>query len=141
MKASVTAVLSLPFVRFAISGGLAAGINILSRIALSQIVSYQVAVTIAYLFGMTTAYVFMKLMVFEKSGQRVYQEYIRFALVNAVAFAQVWLVSMGLARYFLPAAGFGAHAETIGHVVGVLSPIATSYFLHKYFTFRGARRG
>ena len=90
---------------------------------------------IAYLFGMTTAYVLMKQMVFEKSGQRVHHEYIRFALVNAVAFAQVWLVSMGLARYLLPAIGVGTHAETIGHVIGVLSPIATSYFLHKYFTF------
>lgn len=135
MKASLTAVLSLPFVRFAISGGLAAGINILSRIALSQIVSFQVAVTIAYLFGMTTAYVLMKLMVFENSGQRLHHEYIRFALVNAVAFAQVWFVSMAVARYVLPSIGLEMHAETFGHVIGVLSPIASSYFLHKYFTF------
>ena len=127
--------LSKPFIRFAISGGIAAGVNILSRMALSHVMIYSIAVAIAYLFGMTTAYVLMKQMVFEKSGQRVHHEYIRFALVNAVAFAQVWLVSMGLARYLLPAIGVGTHAETIGHVIGVLSPIATSYFLHKYFTF------
>jgi len=135
MMGALRGLLSRPFVRFAISGGVAAGVNILSRIALSQIMPYSVAVTIAYLFGMTTAYVLMKLMVFEKSGQRVHQEYVRFALVNVVAFAQVWLVSMGLARYLLPAMGFETHAETIGHVIGVLSPIATSYFMHKYFTF------
>lgn len=127
--------LSKPFIRFAISGGIAAGVNILSRMALSQLVSYSIAVAIAYLCGMTTAYVLMKLMVFEKSGQRVHHEYIRFALVNAVAFAQVWLVSMGLARYLLPAIGLVTHAEIIGHIIGVLSPIVTSYFMHKYFTF------
>ncbi|NTA39802.1 GtrA family protein [Agrobacterium salinitolerans] len=136
MRAFVTGLLAKPFVRFAIWGGLAAGVNILSRIALSQVIPYSIAVTIAYLFGMTTAYVLMKLMVFEKSGQRVHQEYIRFALVNAVAFAQVWVVSMGLARYLLPAVGVRTHAETIGHVIGVLSPIVTSYLMHKYFTFR-----
>ncbi|MEB2848294.1 GtrA family protein [Endobacterium cereale] len=135
MKALIRHYLSKPFIRFAISGGIAAAVNILSRIAFSQVISYSVAVVIAYLFGMTTAYVLMKLMVFEKSGQCVHQEYIRFALVNAVAFAQVWLVSMALARYLLPAIGVDTHAETIGHVIGVLSPIATSYFMHKYFTF------
>lgn len=135
MKGLLRHSLSKPFIRFAISGGIAAGVNILSRIALSQVMPYSVAVAVAYLFGMTTAYVLMKLMVFEKSGQRVHQEYIRFALVNAVAFAQVWLVSMGLARYLLPAIGVEEQAEIVGHVVGVLSPIVTSYFMHKYFTF------
>lgn len=55
--------------------------------------------------------------------------------IEAVAFAQVWLVSMGLARFALPAMGFETHAEIIGHVIGMLSPVVTSYFLHKYFTF------
>lgn len=135
----MSGLLSKPFVRFAISGGLAAGVNILSRIALSQITPYSIAVTIAYLFGMTTAYVLMKLMVFEQTGKRVHEEYIRFALVNVVAFAQVWLISITLARYLLPKLGIQTQAETIGHIIGVLSPIATSYFMHKYFTF--SRRG
>jgi putative flippase GtrA len=138
MKVMFAGLLSSPFIRFAISGGLAAGANILARIALSQVAPYWGAVTIAYLFGMTTAYVLMRLMVFEKSGQGVHQEYVRFAMVNAVAFTQVWLVSMVLARYLLPVAGFEVHAETIGHIIGVLSPIATSYFMHKYFTFSNA---
>lgn len=139
MKALLSHWLSKPFIRFAISGGIAAGVNILSRIALSQVMPYSVAVAIAYLIGMTTAYVLMKLMVFEKSGQRVHHEYVRFTLVNAVAFAQVWLISMVLAHYLLPAIGVGTHAETVGHVIGVSSPIVTSYFMHKYFTF--AERG
>jgi putative flippase GtrA len=135
MKTLLANYLSRPFIRFAISGGIAAGVNILSRILLSEIMPYSIAVTIAYLFGMTTAYVLMKVMVFEASGQRVHQEYVRFTLVNAVAFAQVWLVSIGLAKHLLPMIGFESHAETVGHIIGVLSPIVTSYFMHKYFTF------
>lgn len=141
MKALLGHWLSKPFIRFAITGGIAAGVNILSRVTLSQVMPFSAAVAIAYLFGMTTAYVLMKLTVFEKSGQRVHHEYIRFALVNAVAFAQVWLISMGLARYLLPAVGIETHAETIGHVIGVLSPVVTSYFMHKHFTFRGTGHG
>lgn len=135
MRTLLANYLSKPFIRFAVSGGIAAGVNILSRILLSEIMPYSIAVTIAYLFGMTTAYILMKVMVFEVSGQRVHQEYVRFTLVNVVAFAQVWLVSIGLAKHILPMIGFESHAETGGHIIGVLSPIVTSYFMHKYFTF------
>jgi putative flippase GtrA len=63
-------------------------------------------------------------------------EYARFALVNAVAFAQVWLVSVGLARLVFPAIDFTWQAETVAHVIGVVSPIVTSYIGHKHFSFR-----
>ncbi|MCY1669363.1 GtrA family protein [Rhizobium sp. SL86] len=131
--------LNRPFIRFALSGGLAAAANILSRMALSQLTNYSAAIVIAYLIGMTTAYILMKLFVFEKSGRSVQHEYLRFGLVNLVALVQVWAVSLGLARFVFPWIGFSFHAETVAHVIGVLSPIASSYFMHKYFTFAGAR--
>jgi len=53
-----------------------------------------------------------------------------------LAFAQVWVVSVGLARVIFPAIGFSWRAETVAHVVGVLSPVVTSYVLHKRFSFR-----
>jgi len=107
--------------------------------ALSQITNYSAAIVIAYLIGMTTAYVLMKLFVFEKSGRSVQHEYLRFGLVNLVALVQVWTVSVGLARLLFPWIGFNHHAETVAHVIGVLSPIASSYFMHKYFTFSSAK--
>ncbi|SMC86370.1 GtrA family protein [Rhizobium sp. RU36D] len=139
MMDNLTAMMNRPFIRFALSGGFAAAVNILSRLALSQVTTYSVAIVIAYLLGMTTAYVLMKLFVFEKSGRSVQNEYIRFGLVNLVALVQVWAVSMALARFIFPWIGFDFHAETVAHIIGVLSPIATSYFMHKYFTFAGAR--
>jgi len=61
--------------------------------------------------------------------------------VNAVAFAQVWIVSVGLAHWVFPAIGFTWRAETVAHVVGVISPVAVSYVLHKRFSFAPQRGG
>lgn len=97
---------------------------------------YELAVAVAYLVGMATAFVLARLFVFERSGGTVGGEFTRFAMVNAVAFAQVWVVSVGLDRIVFPSIGFAWHPETIAHVVGVLSPVATSYVLHKRFSFR-----
>ena len=124
-----------PFLRFVLAGGIAAAVNILSRVALSRFMPYGPAIVVAYLIGMTTAYMLMKLFVFEESGRTVAREYIRFGLVNLVALVQVWLVSMFLVEWFFPFIGFDWHNETCAHIIGVASPILTSYAAHKYFTF------
>jgi putative flippase GtrA len=123
------------FVLFLIAGGVAAGVNILSRIALSWAMPYESAIVAAYLVGMTAAYLLNKAFVFDPSGRGVSGEYLRFALVNLIAVAQVWVVSVGLARVVFPALGFTWHSETVAHVIGVSVPIFTSYLGHKHFTF------
>ena len=123
------------FALFVLAGGAAALINILSRIALNWIMPYEVAIVVAYLCGMTAAYLFNKHFVFAASGRGVASEYVRFALVNLVAIAQVWVVSVGLARFIFPAVGFVWHADTVAHVVGVAVPVFTSYVGHKHFSF------
>lgn len=140
MRARIEALVPSSFVRFAISGGIAAVVNIIARIALSQVMSYSAAIVLAYVIGMTTAYILMLFFVFNPSGSSVANEYLRFGLVNLVALAQVWLVSVALADWLLPGIDFTWHSHTVAHIVGVLSPILTSYFGHKSFTFasRGA---
>ena len=123
------------FILFLGAGGAAAVVNILSRIALNWVMRYEVAIVVAYLIGMTTAYLLNKRFVFAASGRNVTSEYLRFALVNLAAVAQVWIVSVGLARYVFPAAGFAWHAETVAHVIGVAVPVFTSYLGHKHFSF------
>ena len=123
------------FAWFVLAGGAAAGVNILSRIALNWIMPYQVAIIFAYLCGMTTAYLLNKHFVFAASGRSIGAEYLRFALVNLAALAQVWVVSVGLARMIFPALNFSWHAETIAHVIGVAVPVFTSYLGHKHFSF------
>jgi len=101
---------------------------------------YEVAILIAYLCGMTTAYLLNRTFVFTRSGRRTFAEYVRFALVNLAAAAQVWLVSVGLARILFPLSGFAWHPETVAHVIGVMVPAYTSYLGHKYYSFAPAKR-
>jgi putative flippase GtrA len=84
---------------------------------------------------MTVAYLLNKQLVFDASGRGVTTEYLRFALVNLFAVAQVWIVSVGLARLLFPAIGFAWRAETVGHVIGVMVPVFTSYLGHQHFSF------
>ena len=108
MRSRFAALISAPFSRFMLAGGIAAGVNILSRIALSHLMSYGISIVVAYLIGMTTAYLLMRLFVFDASGSSVSHEYMRFGLVNLAALVQVWLVSEGLAVGFsLPSAFLG----------------------------------
>lgn len=129
-----------PFLRFILTGGIAAAVNVVSRLALSLVFSFQVAVVLAYLIGMTTAYGLARAFVFARSGHSMHREYARFTLVNIVALAQVWGISMGLAYWLFPILGYTFHAELTAHVLGVVSPVFTSYYGHKLFTFRKARQ-
>ncbi len=123
------------FLAFALAGGFAALVNILSRFLFSQVVAYEFAIAFAYLVGMTTAFLLNKYFVFEQSGRALWSEYSRFALVNLLALVQVWSVSMLLARIVFPYFGLTWNAETIAHIIGVLSPILVSYYFHKTFSF------
>jgi len=121
---------------FAITGGLAALVNLVSRYALSFVTTYEMAVALAYLVGMTTAFILARRFVFRASGRSWTEEYVRFGAVNIVAFVQVWIVSIGLVRLVFPGIGFHWHAEDVAHLVGVASPIVTSYYAHKHFSFK-----
>lgn len=123
------------FVLFVLAGGVAAAVNILSRIVFNWAVPYEVAIVLAYVCGMITAYLLNKYFVFEASGRAVTSESLRFALVNLAAVAQVWVVSVGLARLVFPAIGITWRADTVAHVIGVAVPVFTSYLGHKHFSF------
>jgi putative flippase GtrA len=124
------------FLRFLVVGGVAAVVNFGSRILLSEVTSFGVAVAIAYPIGMTTAYLLSKRFVFAASGRKAHDEFVRFAIVNVVAAVQVWLISVGLADYLFPYAGFAWHPEEVAHAVGVVAPTLTSYLGHRHFSFR-----
>lgn len=124
------------FGSFAVTGGLAALVNLVSRYALSYVTIYEVAVAFAYLVGMTTAFLLARRFVFAASGRSLGAEYGRFAVVNVAGFIQVWIVSVGLARLLFPKLRFDWHPEEVAHLVGVASPIAISYYAHKHFSFK-----
>ena len=127
--------LNTEFSRFVLTGGFAAGVNFLSRIGLSELMSYRFAVFVAYIIGMVTAFILSKIFVFQKSGQSTSNEFIRFSIVNIVAVIQVWLISVGLVEYGFPAINFNFHPEEVAHLIGISVPVITSYYGHKHFTF------
>jgi len=124
------------FLQFLLVGGLAAGVNFISRIGFSELVSYRVAIVLAYLLGMLTAFILSKHYVFEKSGRPFKDELRDFTIVNIFAVIQVWLISVGLAEYFFPYITFTFYPEEVAHLIGLAIPAITSYFGHKHFSFR-----
>jgi putative flippase GtrA len=88
---------------------------------------------------MVTAFALARWLVFPPSGRSTISELSWFTFVNLLAVAQVWLVSVGLAEFLFPRVGFGWHADTIAHVIGVSIPAVTSYFGHKYLSFAKRR--
>jgi len=124
------------FMQFLLVGGLAAGINFISRIGFSEFVSYRTAIILAYLVGMLTAFLLSKHYVFEVSGRPFKDELRDFTIVNIFAVIQVWLISVGLAEYFFPYISFNFYSEEVAHLIGLGIPAITSYFGHKYFSFR-----
>jgi putative flippase GtrA len=130
----------MQFLRFLVTGGIAAVVNLGSRYLLNLTMSFGVSVVLAYLVGMVTAYTLARLFVFADSEGGIGQEFTRFALVNAVALVIVWGVSVGLARGVFPAINFTWHADDLAHAIGVIIPAVTSFVGHKYFTFRPKNR-
>ena len=127
------------FVGFLMTGGFAACVNLAGRWLLSRVMSYELAIVIAYLVGMVFAFILAKRYVFESGSGSVAGEFARFALVNLASFLIVFVVSVGCARALFPAIGWTWHVEDLAHVIGVLSPIALSFYGHKHFSF-GLRR-
>lgn len=127
--------MNLQFLKFLVTGGIAALVNLLSRYALNHVMSFEAAVVAAYLLGMATAYLLARHFVFDASGRSVASEVRRFVLVNLVALGFVWVISVGLARVVFPAIGMTWHADDIAHLIGVLAPAVTSYIGHRFYTF------
>ena len=127
------------FGKFLATGGVAAGVNLVTRWLFSQVMVFELAVVLAYLCGMVVAYVLARLIVFARSGRRISDEIVRFALVNLAGMAQVWLVSVGLVRFVFPMIDWVWHPEDVAHFIGVAVPAVTSYLGHRHFSFAARR--
>lgn len=120
---------------FVLVGLFAGGVNVLARILFNSLVPYEFAIVLAFPVALTVAFVMNRRLVFRATEEEAASQYAKFAIVNILALAQVWLVSVGLARWLLPLIGFAWHADTIAHTIGVASPIVTSFVAYKYFVF------
>jgi putative flippase GtrA len=127
---------SKQFLLFLLTGGFAAAVNWGSRILYNHWMPFSSAIVVAYVTGMITAFVLAKLFVFTESTQSTHRSVFFFTVVNLVAVAQTWAVSVGLAYYLFPRLGMNWHDRDIAHLVGVVVPVFSSYVGHKKFSFR-----
>ena len=130
--------MGLEFPRFLIAGGIAAAANFGSRFIFSIFFSYAAAVPLAYLVGMIVAFLLMRGHVFNARNGSLAPQVTKFVGVNVLAVLQTLVISLLLAGWLLPNIGITdqVKAEAIAHLVGVLVPVVTSYFGHKFLTFR-----
>jgi len=124
-----------------LAGGLAALINFGSRFVYNLFVDFSAAVVLAFITGLTTGYLLNKMYVFTSSGNSIAKEVGWFVLVNLLALAQTWGLSVYLVQVLPDYVSTDTHArrelvEAVAHGAGVLLPVFTSYIGHKYLTFR-----
>lgn len=123
-------------VYFILSGGAAASINFLSRIFLSLWMPFSVAIIVAYIFGMTVAFVLNRCFVFREATNPMHHQAMWFTIINLLAVLQTLAVSLLLARKLFPLLGLDWHRDLIAHAFGVATPILTSYVGHKRLSFK-----
>jgi len=136
------------FIFFLFCGGIAAVVELGSRWLVNPWLSYSMAIVVGRLTGMLVAFLLFKFFVFKTAGSgRSQKEGGWFIAVNLLAALQVWLISVGLAHYVFPWAGVDFHyalpgtarefePKDIAHFIGVSTTALSSFFAHKFFTFK-----
>ena len=124
------------FIIFLLTGGLAGLINIISRLILSTLIPFEAAILVAYFIGMVVAYILAKQFVFLRSKKALNKSLAAFSLVNLIAVLQTWFISLGVRNAILHIVSSIFIADLISHTVGVIAPVITSFFGHKYISFQ-----
>jgi len=124
------------FSLFVLAGSIAALINIISRIILTIFLDFEISVFISYLLAMITSFLLQRKYVFKSTKKSYKKSFSGFLLVHFVTLLQVWIVSFLLKFWLINFISSVTIVEFIAHVFGLGIPAFTSYFGHKYITFR-----
>ena len=124
------------FLKFLAVGGFAAAVNFGSRILFNVWLSYPLAILLAYLLGMLTAFCLNRALVFRASTSPLHRQVMWFSVINLLALAQTLAISLLLARWIFPGVGWTWQPELCAHAIGVSVPVVTSYIGHRHLSFR-----
>lgn len=124
------------FFLFLFCGGLAAVLNWGSRFIFSIWLPFEMAIVAAFLVGLFSGFLLMRWFVFNGRGQSLAPQVGKYLIVNMLALFQTLLISTLFARLLLPEIGMVKNIEALAHLVGVLTPVLTSYIGHKRWSFR-----
>lgn len=124
------------FVRFVATGSLAAISNMIGVWAFEFVTPYPVAVVLGYIVGMVVAFILFQKVIFDHPGTTLSRRVFRFTVVNLIGMGLAWLTSMAMAYWVLPGIGWTFQVKRVANFFGVAVPAFSSYFLHKYYTYR-----
>lgn len=124
------------FFYFILVGGVSAGVNWGSCFIFLRFFDFSISVVFSYFVGMVMAFILMRGIVFKAQKKAIFPQVWKFILINAFALVQTLFISLALASYILPWTGVTSHPQALAHLVGVLAPVVSSYFGHKFLTFR-----
>jgi putative flippase GtrA len=127
--------LSRQFAGFLAVGGLAALLHWLSRVLLSALMPYSAAVALAYVVGMSVAFVLNSYYVFPTSDKPVARQARDFVAINLAFFPVVWVTAMGL-NEVLPRMGIVQYSEEVAHALAISLPVLATFLLYKFYAFR-----
>jgi putative flippase GtrA len=128
--------MSLQFSFFLISGAFASLLNWSSRFLFSQFFDFQTSIVLAFLVGLLSGFILMRLFVFKESQNSIQSQALRYFTINMLALAQTFTISILMLNILQMYIEGKAIAEAISHAMGIVVPVFTSYLGHKYFTFR-----
>ena len=123
------------FVVFLGVGSTAALLNWLSRIFISTWLPYSLAVILAYLCGMTCAFILNRIYVFPKSNRPVRKQMRDFALTNFAFMPVVWLSSILLVD-LIPHIIITPYTEEIAHAIAIAIPMFATFLIYKFIAFK-----
>jgi putative flippase GtrA len=129
------------FGRFVLTGVIATVGNLAAVWLARQIVAFEIALLAGLATGLTVSFVLSKMFAFgSPSWNRASGEASRFLVVYAVGCVTYWAVAVVTAR-LAAAHGFAAEIrDIVSALVGAGTMTFTSYFGHRFFTYRTYRR-
>ncbi len=126
--------------RFIVAGGLASTVNWISRFPLSLLLSFEVAVALAYLFGTGVGFVLYRSWVFKGRRGHLWQQVPRFLLVNAFGLAVVMLSASEILSLLASVSGLSSGSKSaVAHSLALIIGAVVNFVGHRSLTF-GERR-
>ena len=128
------------FLEFVAVGGLAAFLHWLSRIILSNWMSFSSAVIFAYAIGMAVAFMLNSFFVFPKSEKPKHKQAQGFVIVNLAFLPIVWTASMVFEPIFR-SLGLVSYSQSAAHGLAVAIPTFFTFLIYKFFAFKDLEYG
>ena len=122
--------------KFLFMGGLAAGVNWVSRFGWQLIMPFAAAVVAAYATGMVAAFFLFRRFVFPDSAVPIHIQTRNFLLVNLVGFSLTWTLSILIVDFLFPRIGMTFYPAAVGHGIAIAAPTVSSWFGHRHLTFK-----